>query len=404
MGLDLNKTAIQIEKMTSQIKDHHLAWQKRFTRAITVLKDADSNLIEEKRIRSKGLEEAWLVPSVNHMINDRFKPSKLPKNYSVLAVDGSHIDVDRHKPAKCYLINIGQVELTYGSQPHASLTSTPMLYANQEDLVIRKVGANMREQVIEGTVLGFKRTVEELKALAQMIGESPLDMPTLGLVDGSLIMLGLIGQGYPDFVREDILNQGYLKALDEIKFISSKMPLSLASYISLPRSTELINGLRLSECSFNTANCNIHCITKLPGDRPCDSIMDLLDRDILYEWLNVGERSTIFKSTSKIVTNYYGPHHIYFFYINVGSEIGRVEVPEWIANNEALLKLTHSIIFDQCKKGQGYPVALMEAHEQAVVTGSDRLRFQELVDLSLSKMQLPRYESAKNQSKRVRWM
>ena len=92
MGLDLNKTARQIEHMTSQIKDHHLTWQKRFTTAITVLKKADSNLIEEKRIRSKGLEEAWLVPSINHKINDRLEPEELPENYSVLAVDGSHTE------------------------------------------------------------------------------------------------------------------------------------------------------------------------------------------------------------------------------------------------------------------------------------------------------------------------
>ena len=106
MGLDLNKTATQIENMTSQIKNHQQAWEKRFTTAITVLKKADSNLIEDKRIRSTGLEEAWLVPSIIHNINERLEPQKLPGDYSVLAVDGSHIDVDRPQPARCYLINI----------------------------------------------------------------------------------------------------------------------------------------------------------------------------------------------------------------------------------------------------------------------------------------------------------
>jgi hypothetical protein len=34
---------------------------------------------------------------------------------------------------------------------------------------------------------------------------------------------------------------------------------------------------------------------------------------------------------------------------------------------------------DQCAKGRGYPVALSEAHEQAVVRAADRRSFDELV-------------------------
>jgi len=47
-------------------------------------------------------------------------------------------------------------------------------------------------------------------------------------------------------------------------------------------------------------------------------------------------------------------------------------LPEWAALDEELLNLTHSLVLDQCRKGQGYPVALSESHEQAVVTGVDR--------------------------------
>ncbi len=54
--------------------------------------------------------------------------------------------------------------------------------------------------------------------------------------------------------------------------------------------------------------------------------------------------------------------------------------------------------------GKGYPVALSEAHEQAVVTGADRENFWQLVESSLVDEHLPSLSSAKSQSKRTRWV
>ena len=81
-----------------------------------------------------------------------------------------------------------------------------------------------------------------------------------------------------------------------------------------------------------------------------------------------------------------------------------MEVPQWVANDEGLLNLTHSLVLDQCRRGQGYPVALSEAHEQAVVTMSDRENFWHLVESSLVEEKLPTPTSGKNRSKRTRWV
>ena len=88
----------------------------------------------------------------------------------------------------------------------------------------------------------------------------------------------------------------------------------------------------------------------------------------------MGERTPLFKSSSKILDSY-GPHYIYFFYLHVGAEIARVELPEWVAEDRELLDLVHACVFDQAEKGQGYPVTLSEAHERAVVRGADREAF-----------------------------
>ncbi|MBI2847989.1 MAG: nuclease, partial [Chloroflexi bacterium] len=57
-----------------------------------------------------------------------------------------------------------------------------------------------------------------------------------------------------------------------------------------------------------------------------------------------------------------------------------------------------------CKRGHGYPVALSEAHEQAVVTGIDREDFWQLVDSLLVEEHLPTPTSGKSFSKRARWV
>ena len=120
--------------------------------------------------------------------------------------------------------------------------------------------------------------------------------------------------------------------------------------------------------------------------------------------LEPGERTGVFVSASDLVDKFYQGHEVNFFYVHTGEEIGRVEVPVWVAENEDLLNMTHAIILDQCRRGPGYPVSIMEAHEQAVVTGSDRRYFVELVENALFDQKVSVYSSEKNLSKRAKWI
>jgi NurA-like 5'-3' nuclease len=128
------------------------------------------------------------------------------------------------------------------------------------------------------------------------------------------------------------------------------------------------------------------------------------DREIFGQTLEAGERSALFSSRSQIVRSHYGGHSVYFFYLRTEGEIARVEIPQWVAQSEDLLGLTHSLVLDQCRRGQGYPVALSEAHEQAVVTGADRESFWQLVESLMIGEHLPTPTSAKSFSKRTRWV
>jgi hypothetical protein len=187
-----------------------------------------------------------------------------------------------------------------------------------------------------------------------------------------------------------------------MKKLNGERRLALASYISFPRSTDVVNVLRLIICPGDIPDCDRDCP---PGkDRACEAVAGVRDRDLFMLLLGDGERSALFTSPSKVVAEHYGEHRVHFFYLRAGDEIARVEVPQWVAENEGLLGLTHGLLLDQCRRGHGYPVALSEAHELAVVTGTDRESFWELVESSLIEEHLPTPGSAKGFSKRTRWV
>jgi hypothetical protein len=326
-----------------------------------------------------------------------------PEEFYVLATDGSHIDVDRHRTASCYLINIGTVALRYGKNPGASLSSSPRLYSGKEELALSLPLMGNRVEPLQGALLGMKRGVEECRGLVSLAGENKEKVPTLALLDGSLIMWGLAGGTYSEFVLQELLEKGLLTYMDELRELAGERPLALASYISFPGSTEVVNILRLVLCPHEPADCDRFCSgEQKQNERACLKVAGLQDRE-LFDILNPGERSAVYLSRSSIVQKYYGRHEVCFFYLKGEDEIARVEIPRWVVEM-GLTELVHALVYDQCRRGRGYPVALSESHEKAVVTGADREHFWEVVEEALVGKGLPARGSSKSISKRTRWI
>jgi hypothetical protein len=398
VSLDLTRIAAQVAAMISGLKDGRAARERRLRFALDTLGSPAIDLDALKK-KIRAAKTTWLVAELAEGLSLRGPLPPAPADFTVIATDGSHIDVDRHRAARCFLINIGAVALTYGRRPGAALSSTPRLYSDDKDLVISHPGGG-REQMIEGNLLGAKRSVEEVKKLADMAASLPGDSAALALLDGTLILWGL--EAYPEFVGDALLAGGLLPCLDIMQKLNRDRKLALASYISFPRSTDVVNVLRVAVCPDDVPDCDTQCP---PGkERQCDGLAGVRDRDLFMDILADGERSALFISPSKVVKERYGEHGIYFFYLKAGGEIARVEVPRWTAGSADLLDLTHALVYDQCRRGGGYPVALSEAHEQAVVTGADRENFWELVESSLIGEKMSMTGSAKSASKRTRWI
>ena len=402
MSLDLNKIIDQIQSAVDTLSNNSTDQINKIQHAINIIKSANPTELESKRDLS---DTAFLVPRIQDSLSSSHKALDIPSQYNVIAVDGSHIDVDRHLPLECYLINIGTVMISYGDEPSASLSNYPQLFTSQTGMVITDPDSS-RHQNVEGPLLGILRTIEELRSLVDLVKSVENSYPILALVDGSLILWGIIGQSYPEYIRKFLLEDGLIGVLDELKQLAISKSLVLAAYVSLPRSTEVTNLVRISppNCPYPISNCDSNCGSISFGARPCDQSGDVLDRDIFSGILNEGERSDIFASTLPLVESYYGEHAVYFFYLNTGDEIARIEIPKWVAEQRELLELTHSLCLDQAKLGHGYPISISEAHEQAVVTSSDREEFKILVENALGDKWLPVYTSLKNQSKKLKWL
>jgi len=400
MSLDLAKLVGQIMDLAANLKMRGGERQTKLGFALKTLESSAANLNEliEKVETSKT---TWLVAGLKERVDLRQVVLPCPDDFVVLASDGSHIDVDRHQSAHCFLINIGMAQLQYGRNPDAQLFNSPSLYFRDGEVVI--ASADGRRIPIEGQLLGIKRSVEECRLLAEGANELKVDLPLVALIDGSLILWSLVEHVYPDFVIRELLVDGFLKYLNQLNELSRSRRLAVASYISFPRSTEVINLLRLAICPYQPVDCDRYCSGKFDG-RECDVVGGLLDRDLFARLLAPGERSAIFSSRSSVVMKYYRAQEVNFFYIRLDEEVVRVEIPLWVAEDDKLVELVHSTILDQCRRGLGYPVALSEAHEQAVVTFADREQFWGLVGQVLADDEMFLESSAKRQSKRMRWI
>ncbi len=396
MPLDFVDTASQIEGMAEDLRSQQDVYQRRISNALEAVRDFPLDEYTARRSRGEfGLD----APDVREPPSAAHSAPPAPDGFAVAAVDGSHIDVDRHLAARCFLINTGSVSLTYGKPAQAELEGRAQLYASVDDMVIRDPDGG-GEQRIEGAVLGAKRNVEEMRRLVEVVRSLPADTPTLALVDGPLVMLGLVGRGYGDFVARELVENGFASALEELRLLAEERPLALAGYVSMPGYSEAAAALRYSVC--DRADPSVPCVAAPETCGRC--VGGITDRAIFSERLDAGERSGLFTTSSRIIANHYHGNEIDFFYMDVGEEIARVEVPSWTSRDEAALGLAHSLILDQAERGRGYPVSLMEAHEKAVITGADRRYFNELVERALSDRGIRVGTSEKARSKRLRWL
>lgn len=439
--LDFNQLARQMQGISQHLANESTALKQKLDYAEILIAQAQTiqadlvdrqdhwrdRLIFTAAIPVEGLETRASIPLA-------------PQAHTVIATDGSQIAPSHHEIAYCYLINTGRIVLHYGQSKQPLLDSLPEVFYRPEDLFVsRQWGIrteewmSYRRTITEIEVLAelaqhvhhhqsrlyqnpllrgvhlpsdlplldlMAETIEpkleepelepivtpkRLKKSSQqllLIAEpdptpttpktgTTIAVPTIAMVDGSLIYWFL--EQLPSEARDQIL-QPILAAWRSLQ--RARVP--MVGYISASRSGESLNFLRFQTCPYTAPDCMSHC-NNLPDKAPCQVLEPLRDSALWGRLLKPGERSPLWKSSAKI-QSFYEEQCIYFCYVHVGSEVARVEVPEWVAIDNGLLSSALSLVLAQVTKGYGYPVALAEAHNQAVVRGGDRSRFFALLE------------------------
>ena len=183
--------------------------------------------------------------------------------------------------------------------------------------------------------------------------------------------------------------------------------MAVAAYTSKPGTTEVAGAVRLMLCDQDDADCNRLCSARHSDLASC-AAAGFDDRELFEILLEPGHRSPLYRS-SHLAARFAlglatGQEWSHFYYLGGGAEIARVEVPDWLAQDPALLALSHAMLVKQCELDLGYPVAISEAHEQAVISGHDQEEFRRLTLMLLEQRGLPTAESAKAFSKRRPWV
>ncbi|MEH2051706.1 DNA double-strand break repair nuclease NurA [Nostoc sp.] len=371
--LDLTKLARQMQGLSQHLTLEAAASRQRLELAQQHLKNAyesQQDLIDrQEKWRDRILfANATPIEPLETCINIPVPP----KIHTVIATDGSQIAPNHHEIAYCYLLNIGRVVLHYGQNRHPLLDSLPEVFYRPEDLYMsRQWGIRTEEW------MSFRRTASEATVLAELACDAAQkETPALAMVDGSLIYWFL--EQLPMDARDRILPP-ILEAWQQMR--DAQIP--LMGYLSASRSIETMNFLRLLACPHPAPDCKSHCPNQLEKV-PCKIFEQLRDTSVWATRLKPGQRSTLWRSNSPIL-ELYGDQTIYFCYVHVGTEIARIEVPAWVAENAAMLDQALGLMLAQVQKGYGYPVAIAEAHNQAVVKGGDRARFFALLEQQMIK-------------------
>lgn len=394
--LDLLKVVAQIETFTTTHASARQQFQHAIEEACRRLQQA-ARQWQTAALRLHNCRTSWLVARWNSP-PDAVHPAPPPITpCTVHAADGSQIVSNRHDFALCYLINIGHITLHYGPEPAATLHSIPTLHAAEEDPEDPGPG---EPAAIPPRRLAVKRFLAECDALAECATHNPANTPAIALLDGSLILWAL--ENETDTFRQQALEH-FHRALD--RFQKHRIP--LIGYISRPASRDVINALRVSHCPHPRADCDRFCPDRnrpapLHRTPQCAGTERVTDADLFARILTPGARSTTFQSPSRILECYPQPHRIHFFYLHAGDEIARVEIPHWVAEDLQLLERVHALCLDQIYKGDGYPVALAEAHELAVIRAPEREAFFQLLEHDFIKNRQPVICSRKNRAKRTR--
>jgi hypothetical protein len=321
-------------------------------------------------------------------INASHPAPKSPDAATVISVDGSQINPNSHEAINFFLVNLGSIQMEIGSSKAPEINTQSELHLSE----YAATGSVNEEQV------SLERDTGERVLLAELALNAKVK-PIITLTDGLLELWGGRNRSSDEDQNYNQKLDLYIKALEQFQKSGS----ATAGYVDKPRADYVVRMLEVADAPDS----------ELANIREYHPLRGITDVALLRDLIGPGERSSIFEMQFQLKERYHGTLALHFFYINVGSQknpwLARVEIPAWVAQDEAQINTLHATLLDQCQMmgNMSYPYALHRAHEIAVVTREDReqvtqMLIKELRDHGIESGQLSQKQAAKNLAGRQR--
>lgn len=395
MSLEFSKLVEQVRTMGRYLGHLDVSNSSRIERALELYYGAtDLDAIHDriKMVRESsvsGYRGATPAPRpYSEFIPGVGAAPAIPKEATIIAVDGSQIYPDQHESALYYLINIGIFVYFQGGPRLPYQFTHPELYYSENAMKDRD------GRVINNQTVNARRSLMEMQWLARETWDRQSEArPILSIHDGPLLKFF----GAADVPDAGQIEVDYMNALQQLNDGGAL----LIGYGDRPRSTTLISLLhllRLHPSEINDATLRTN------GD-----LEGLNDAMLLSHVLEAGERSAIMTQNSPQNKEYRDrkgvEFEIAFFYVNVAESgkpiIARIDIPMWVGRDPAAIDAVHALVLAQCgiQGRKRYPYALTRADEMAYVSSVEKAHLEEMIRVQMIANQLEPEESNKLQTK-----
>jgi hypothetical protein len=375
MTLEFNKLNVQLSALGQSLANETGRREEKLGLALEWLRQAaeDPQAIYARVLVTREMDVDWrgAYPPQSPYIDPLEQGIDCPdlsEQVTLIAADGSQIHLDQHAATLYYLINVGAIALRTGSGQTPRVLTRPELHYVYDELH-DEIG-----NLIPPSIVDARRDQAELSLLADLAQDA--QPPVVALRDGPILLWGYL-ETTPGAQRRQQENiEAYMQTLSRLRTCGA----AVAGYVDRSMRSDVSKMLVLSRLEMD----QIKRETLSPANDP---LSGLLDEHIFAKLLGPGQRSArliIQSHVNKTYAQY--EHEVWFFYVNLSRQanrpaLARVEVPAWVARDEAALDRLHAVLVQQAQILQGapYPYALARADELAVVGAEEKEHLEALM-------------------------
>lgn len=368
MALDFQQVREQVRQLgeNAPLREKRLKQLRDQARELLQQNENELDRLREKVQRAVQLHDPSLrcALPLQEPLAAHFPLPALPEKATLLAADGSQIDLDRHAEAEYCLINVGAIQMNLASpEPPRPTVLCHLLYDEQ---------LYTPSGTITEASLALRRDLNERAILAGLAEQA--EPPVFTFADGPMELWG--GKDRDGEARE------FQKSLQEYLGVLARLcdlQVATAGYVDKPAANLVV---RLLEVALVPE-------PELAEIRQRHPLRGVRDADLYQDLLEPGERSPVYALQSQSSRNYTQALALHFFYLNVGRPgkpaLARVEIPAWVVDDRAMLDGLHAVLVSQCRMmgSRPYPYLLHRAHETALVSLQEKEQVTQMIALEL---------------------